>query len=339
MAEFVARRGRIVVAIVAGAVLLGGAIATVIALNSDNGSGTSPPADVGTSQPPPVTPKPTQTSRPTDFLTGGAVSRNEVIAAKVENVAAARPQVGLRAADIVFVEEVEGGQTRLVAIYHSTFPKRLGPVRSARSTDVQLLPLFGKPGLVYSGANSDVQSKIDRSSIVPIQRSTRDNSRVAPHNVFVDLDRIADSVTAGKASAIGWTFADDDPRWDTAEKVSDPKTRIGNDTFSFDYSGDAYVVKWRGRAYTDGDSGKRATTDNVVVMAVHNHSDGNRDVLGSASVMSDTVGKGKIMIYRSGRKLSGTWARKSSSADLTFTDSSGKDIPLDPGRTWVLLKG
>ena len=64
-----------------------------------------------------------------------------MIAAKVENVAAARPQVGLSLADITFVEEVEGAQTRLIAIYHTRFPKRLGPRCSARSTDVELLPL------------------------------------------------------------------------------------------------------------------------------------------------------------------------------------------------------
>ena len=62
---------------------------------------------------------------------------------------------------------MEGAQTRLVAIYHTRFPERLGPVRSARSTDVQLLPLFGRPGLVYSGANRDVQAKIAAASIVP----------------------------------------------------------------------------------------------------------------------------------------------------------------------------
>jgi Protein of unknown function (DUF3048) N-terminal domain len=81
-------------------------------------------------------PSPTTTTKQreklTDPLTGGEVSENEVIVAKVENIAAARPQVGLNQADIIFVQEVEGAQTRLIAVYHSRFPKRLGPIRSAR---------------------------------------------------------------------------------------------------------------------------------------------------------------------------------------------------------------
>jgi hypothetical protein len=267
------------------------------------------------------------------------VSNSEVIAVKVENIAAARPQIGLRFADIVFAEQVEGAQTRLIAVYHTTFPTRVEPVRSARSTDVQLLPLFGKPGLVYSGANANVQGKLERSSIVPIERSTRDHSRVAPHNVSVNLAGVAKSVKVGHARDIGWSFAATDQRWSAAPSAPTPTAKIGNDTFRFDYSGGSYVVEWRGRTYSDGLSGAKATTDNVVVMSVHDHPDGNRDVVGSPSVMSDTVGTGKVTIYRDGKRLSGTWKRTSSSGVLTFTDAAGRDIPLKPGKTWVLLRG
>ena len=225
MPEFVRKRGHTVAAIVAGAVLLGGGTATAIVLGSgDAAPGAAPSVGVATS-PVPTTASSSPKPPATDFLTGGAVSTNEVIAVKVENIAAARPQVGLRSADIVFAEEVEGAQTRLVAVYHTTFPKRLGPVRSARSTDVQLLPLFGRPGLVYSGANRNVQGKIERASIVPIERSTRDHARVAPHNVFVNLDKIADSVRTGKVADIGWTFAARDPQWDSAEKAPTRRAR------------------------------------------------------------------------------------------------------------------
>ena len=259
-----------------------------------------------------------------------------MIAVKVENIDAARPQVGLNQADIVFVEEVEGGQTRLIAVYHSRFPGRLGPVRSARSTDVQLLPLFGKPGLVYSGANSRVQRKIDNASIVPISRSTRDNRRIAPHNVFVDLDAIARTTKVGRAKSIGWTFDRDRPEGARATKIT---SGVGNDKFTFRYAKKGYLVRWQGQTYADGDTGKLARAANVVIMKVHNHGDGNRDVLGTPSVQSDTVGRGQVTIYRDGTKITGTWRRTKASGPLRFTDDSGKVIALKPGKTWVLLKG
>jgi hypothetical protein len=277
-----------------------------------------------------------QREKPTDPLTGGEVSENEVIAAKVENIAAARPQVGLNQADIVFVQEVEGAQTRLIAVYHSRFPRRLGPIRSARSTDVQLLPLFGRPGLVYSGANRSVQRKIVNASIMPIQRSTRDIGRVAPHNVFVDLDNIAKSTMLAKATSIGWVFNDTAPRAAAASAV---KVRVGHDTFDFRYTAGRYTVRWNGSRYADGDSGAITKADNVVIMKVRNHADGNHDVRGAPSVQSDTVGTGAVTIYRDGRMIEGRWQRAKASAPLRFSDKSGDPIALEPGQTWVALAG
>jgi hypothetical protein len=255
----------------------------------------------------------------------------------VENTAAARPQVGLSKADIVFVQEVEGAQTRLVAVYHSKLPDRIGPVRSARTTDVRLLPLFGKPGLVYSGANARVQRRIDAASIVPIYRATRDHRRIAPHNVFVDLAKIAKTQRLRRAESIGWTFAAKNDQG--GAKVDTITTRVGNDSFRFDYGKGRYTVRWRGVRYADGDSGAIARSDNVVIMNVRNRPDGNRDVLGSRSVLSDTVGHGKAAIYRDGRKISGTWQRNKVSGPLRFRNGAGKIIELKPGQTWVALHG
>src|SRR5918999_1769850 len=213
MSGFVWKRVHTVVAAVVAMVLAG---AGVELAGPRRGEEASPTADQTTpvsSPSAPPTPKPSATPEPepqpkaANPLTGGKLSGNPVIAVKVENTSAARPQVGLSQADIVFVQEVEGAQTRLVAVYHSRLPTRLGPVRSARTTDAELLPLFGRPGLVYSGANGRVQRRLDRASLVPIYRETRDRRRGAPHNVFVNLARIARTERAGKVQPIGWTFA------------------------------------------------------------------------------------------------------------------------------------
>jgi Protein of unknown function (DUF3048) N-terminal domain/Protein of unknown function (DUF3048) C-terminal domain len=328
-----------ITAVAAAVVVLGGSGA-VAACSSTNSQPVTTTSIAASSATPTATNSPAETPtlppKAIDPLTGGEVNHREVIAAKVENIAAARPQVGLSQADITFIQEVEGAQTRLIAVYHSRFPKRLGPIRSARSTDVQLLPLFGRPGLVYSGANASVQAKVDRASIVPIRRSTRDRTRAAPHNVFVDLAAIAQSRKLPAATSIGWTFDDAVPR---ASQATSVKVRVGRDSFSFGYSSGRYVVRWNGTSYADGDSGTITKTDNVVIMSVRNHPDGNRDVLGAPSVESDTVGEGTVIIYRNGTKIVGQWKRAKVSAPLRFTDKSGESIALKPGQTWVALAG
>ncbi len=167
----------------------------------------------------------------------------------------------LTAADVVVAEEGEGAQTRLVAVFHSRFPTRLGPVRSARSTDAQLLPLFGRPGLVYSGANRRVQAKLDRASLVPVQRETRNPRRFAPHNVFLNLEALAATREVGRATAIGWVFDAADTAWRGAPRAVQPRSQVGHDTFSFDRHGDAYTVRWNGARYVDGDSGRAVDAD------------------------------------------------------------------------------
>jgi hypothetical protein len=342
MSAFVWKRAHTVAAAVTAVVLAGGGIALAVTRGGPEPAPAASPATPAGS--PSSKPTPTSSAtksqpdtHPTDPLTGGTVSDNKVIAVKVENIAAARPQVGLSQADIVFVEEVEGAQTRLVAVYHSKMPKRLGPVRSARSTDAELLPLFGKPGLVYSGANPRVQRRLAAASLVPIYRETRDHRRPAPHNVFVDLAKIARTQRAGKAQPIGWTFAGKPSQsGQTSDKAS---SKVGHDVFAFDYANGRYTVTWRGQRYVDGDSGAVSRADNVVVMRVHNVPDGNRDVLGSPSVLSRTVGKGAVTVYRDGRKIAGSWARSKASGQLRFTDSAGRPIALRPGQTWVTLQG
>ena len=343
--SFVWKRTYTAVAAVVGVLVAAGGVTGYAVTHDDSGSA-PPPYTRGGPVPASPTPSaspsasPTTRAKPVDALTGREVDDGPVIAAKIENIGLARPQVGLDAADVVFAEQVEGAQTRLIAVYHTDFPKRLGPVRSARSTDVQLLPLFGHPGLVYSGANTKVQAKIERSAIVPIYRETRDHRRVAPHNVFVDLASLAKSQTkVGDARSVGWTFASSTAQAKGGAKVDRATSEVGHDTFRFDWTGGRWTVRWNGKTYADGDSGKLTKADNVVVMRVHDHPDGNADVLGAPSVQSDTKGSGKVSVYRDGRRVDGTWKRVKTGGPMTFTDHDGQAIALKPGQTWVTLQG
>jgi hypothetical protein len=125
---------------------------------------------------------------------------------KIDNVDAARPVTGLAAADVVYVEPVEGGLTRLVAMYASQHPPVVGPVRSARMTDVQLLGQFGRPGLAYSGAAAPLSALLANAPIVDDSQVRdpdayfRDRDRAAPHNLYLRPARLPPAA-AGSSSA------------------------------------------------------------------------------------------------------------------------------------------
>ena len=103
---------------------------------------------------------------PLTGLPAEAVDQRPALAVKIDNHPSARGQWGLLQADVVFEELVEGGTTRFIAVFHSQGSSPVGPIRSARETDLEILPMFGKSLLVYSGGNSTVRGFVDDSELV-----------------------------------------------------------------------------------------------------------------------------------------------------------------------------
>ena len=152
---------------------------------------------------PKIVPTPTPTPTPTPVavaegpllspFTGEPVkSLGGVLAVKIDNIVYARPQTGLSDADIVYVLPVEGGLTRFMAIFSSHFPPVIGPVRSARKDDLELLRQFGRPAFAFSGAQGQLLPVVERSHIVDLYAGRvvtpyyRDNSRIAPYNLYAN---------------------------------------------------------------------------------------------------------------------------------------------------------
>lgn len=304
--------------------------ATLVACSSPD----SAPSASGAGSPAPgPTPGPAPSPGPTDPLTGAAtVSAHPVVAVKIDNTSAARPQLGLAEADHVWVQEVEAGITRLVAVFHTTLPQKVGPVRSARSTDVELLSAYGAPLLVYSGANRDVTSRLKKGGFPTVSSGAgfrRLGDRPAPYNLTADLAALADARTLEPAHSLGLTYAATDSAWSTAESLGRTTVRVGQGSTRF---------AWTDGRYRVTDDGQRLTCDNVVILSVRNVADGNADVNGSRSVRSRTVGSGRVVVLREGRRRTGTWKRTAANRRFAFTDGAGP-ITLRPGKTWFLLQG
>jgi hypothetical protein len=201
------------------AVVLAGSI-TAIALSG--GGGGSPVASPTTPTPTPTETTPTSTPTlppavaPKSPYTGEAPSKNGVVAVKIDDTANGRPQMNIDEADVVYIEQVEGGLTRLLAVYNTTLPK-VEAVRSTRNSDPEILAQYGPIGYVASGGapvpllrlhNSPLKANIMDAGAPGF---TRDPSRPAPYNVIADLSLIAKEVKAPTAKSIGLTFVSNTP--------------------------------------------------------------------------------------------------------------------------------
>ena len=308
-------------------------------------STTAPPPS--TSFSPTVTPTTTTTSKPpavrkTSPLTGGKVIDGPVLAVKIDNTSAGRPQFGLAAADIVYVEQVEAGLTRLVAVFQSTLPTEVGPVRSVRSTDVELLQAYGSPGLVFSGGAGGPMSLLAESPLINLSEDSlpqyfwRSDAASAPYNLHADLTKIAE--TEGEVSPtrpIGFSFAEKDARVAAAPKA----TKISVEMLTkvqFSYAPVGYQLIHDDEPYDDA-GGDPVVADNVLLQNVINEPDGTVDSAGSPSYETHTVGTGTFTLFRDGHAVSGTWKREDADSATTFLDEKGKAVFFKPGKTWVLL--
>lgn len=240
---------------------------------------------------------------------------------------------------MIFVEPVEGGLTRIAAVFASHVPPVVGPVRSARETDIDLLAQFGHPTLAFSGEASALQQRIDSASLTDASANNvpgayfRDKSRVSPHNLFVH--------PAALPPGAGWSPLAQ-PVFGPAPSGGIPATHqevhYPEAAVAFDWSPQdgRWQVSMDGKPFVAADSGP-LEAGTVIIESVPVRQSGISDVAGNPSPLADTVGTGHAVVLRDGQSFDATWSRPSPTTGTSYTTSSGKPIPFAPGQVWTVL--
>src|SRR5262245_30172441 len=158
-------------------------------------------------------PPPTQREPLRSPFTGELVHRlKPVLAVKIGNTVPERPATGLAKADIVYLIPVEGGLSRIMAIFSSHYPRAVGPVRSARQDDIKLLRQFGRPAFAWSGAQPALQPRVEHSRIVDLFAGItsgfyRSFDRAEPYNLYARTKTLPrHAPNASVARNIGFKF-------------------------------------------------------------------------------------------------------------------------------------
>jgi hypothetical protein len=288
---------------------------------------------------------PTTTVAVPNPLTGVLPSPSgPVIAVKVDDTAAGRPSLGIDKADVIYIEEVEGGLSRMVAVFASAKPK-VRAVRSIRSSDPELLGQYGKIIVVASGGGRQALKVLDASDLHSVINDRgqvgfrRDPSRPAPYNVVSDLAKVSASIKADGVRDVGFTWAARDPRLVAAKPAIKVSTRVGSTRVGFVWDARLarYVRTVDGRRIVTG-TGAPVALPNVLVQFCQVQADPNdHDVNGNPTMFTKTVGSGRVVLFRDGKRIEGTWSRPAIDAPTTFADAAGKPLLFAPGGTFVAL--
>jgi hypothetical protein len=256
----------------------------------------------------------------------------------------ARPQVGLNQADIV-IEELVEGITRFMAVFQSNIPQTVGPVRSARSSDIDLITAFKKPMFGWSGNNGNVGAELSRirNSFVNVGYDSTWSSRYfretkgrcAPHNLFASPNDLYEA--AGDAVTPDRPFAFR-PQGQGLPAGMGLPTEGASLTMGYpvEFKLNTITKQWertqKGTQHLDAD-GKVLAVDNVVVLMTTYKMSST-----PGSLQAISVGKNRAMVYTDGKVVEGEWTRAFPEAPWTITTGEdAKPVELTPGRTWVYL--
>lgn len=275
------------------------------------------------------------------------VNKRPVTAVMIENSPDARPQSGLDQASVVFEAQAEGGVTRFAALYQDTQPNYLGPVRSARVYYIQWMLGFDAAYAHVGGAPDALQDITswhvkDLNEFYNAGAYERISSRYAPHNVYTSIAQLNQIETSKGFTTSTFTGF---PRKAEAPSKTPNATSI-DVTFSGYYYNAHYDYNATNNTYKRSEAGaahmelnKDGSTvqiaPKVIVAMVVPLSQGALDASGAYYSNYATIGSGTAYVFQDGVEQTGTWTKTSNTSQITFTDSTGKPLALNPGQTWI----
>jgi hypothetical protein len=263
-----------------------------------------------------------------------------VLAVKIDNIVLARPQTGLTSADIVYVLPVEGGLSRFLAVFSSHLPPVIGPVRSAREDDLELLRQFGRPAFAYSGAAPHLLPFIHRARVVDLYAGLaggyyRSQTRIAPYNLYARPPQlIAEARGASKAHDIGFRFgpAPAGGRATTSRSVNYPAASF---TFSWSAAAGRWLVRMDG-APARSTSGGQVSATTVVIQYTTVRTSRFLEY-GQRPPYAESTGSGTGVVLRDGHAYDIRWSRPDADGGTRFTTASGQPMTFARGPVWIVL--
>jgi hypothetical protein len=289
-----------------------------------------------------LTPEPTELAP----LTGETIPSGSLtapsLAAKVDNHPDARPQFGLERTDIVFEELVEGGLTRYVAVWHSDVPGKIGPVRSIRPMDPDIVSPLG--GIIaYSGGQYRFVVLMQNTNVynaIHGQADTDDlmyrvDGRPGPHDVLVRAPQLIARHLDLDAPRQQFAFAPDVASSSAVLEGKPTKSialRFGAASApSWAWDAKRGVWKRSQNGVVDRDTkGAALTAVNVIVVRVPVSS-------GLGVPKTELIGSGEAWVSTGGMTIHGRWSKGSQRAPIRLVDDTGTVIQLAPGNSWVEL--
>ena len=284
---------------------------------------------------------------PVNSLSGRIGIDGPVLVVKIDDTRAAHPQAGLEDADLVYIEQVEGGLTRIAAVFSSKIPAVIGPVRSARISDIEILEQFGRVAFAYSGAQKKLLPVIAAANLENLgaQRQSReiysnDPLRNAPTAMMLQAQALMQKVKEQQlpvaiSKSAGWNFAES---FDTGTAIVSAK--VSWPANSYDAVWSSTEKRWllsHGGVANLAANGTHLGASTFVIQIVSITPSEYGDKFGGVTPFTATVGSGRGYILRDGKYIAALWNRPTPDVGTSWKTTSGEEIPFAAGQIWIAL--
>jgi len=259
----------------------------------------------------------------------------------------ARPQAGFNEADVVAEVLTEGGVTRLLCVFHSTDVDPVGPVRSFRTSELNIVPALGLPLFAYSGANTAFLRQLRESGrVVDVGYDAATSAYRRVDGRARDQSLMASTPALREAAAGQGTTP---PPWSTyradlnaapgagarpALGVGYALGGAGQAPVEYAWDGRGYARTQKGTPHTDT-NGVQVAPANVIIQFVEYRNTGHVDTSGSAVPEAIVIGDGAAWVFTNGQVVEGRWWKPDAATPTSFTDAANQPIGLTPGHTWM----
>ena len=283
-----------------------------------------------------------------NFFTGLAGENKQILVVKIDDTNAAHPQIGIEDADLVYVEQVEGGLTRLAAIYTSKLPPLIGPIRSARISDIELLAQFGRVGFAYSGAQSKMRPVIAEANLENLSAERnppsiygKDPNRIGPVDMILKPELLLERANANPkirietATASVFAFGDA-PKGETNTAIAKIKWPSAKYELRWDSANEKWLIYFNEKPNMAA-NGEHLYADTAIIQIVSITPSIYGDKFGEITPFSKTTGSGKAVMLRDGFSYQISWQRNLETDVTTWKSEDGGVANFKPGRTWIFL--
>lgn len=268
---------------------------------------------------------------------------DRVIAVMIDNEPGADPHAGLQDAFIIYECIVEGGRTRMMALFKGKTTEQIGPIRSSRHYFVEYASEYD-PIYTHFGWSPQAEKFIRNNQINNINGMYYDGTSfwrqgTGYHTAFTNIENIKKTATKLNYSLTGTS---DTPYKYSIEpynlkngkeitKVNMQYSAYHNVTYNYDEKAQVFLRSQRGAIHTDRVTKKQYFAKNIIIIKVRNYNIGD----GSARQELDSIGTGTGYYLTNGKYINITWKKESTTSKTYFYDLEGNEITLNDGLTFI----